>query len=629
MSSQVLRKLYRHSGRTNFSPVIRSLSSQTDEQKPSVGFIDKFIGKDTNIASPTFDKRWLMVAPAFFTHMCIGSPFGWSVMADQITREFGVVASSSGDWTLMNAALPLSIVFAGNGISAALMGKWQMKVGPRKAIAVAGSCFGGGLLLGSLGIYLHSLPLLYGGYGCLAGFGIGLAYTPPIQTLMNWFPDKKGLASGLVLGGFGGGAMVFTPLVQKLTKYFSKKPEFLGSFDDTVTEVIDGKLMASRGGEMVEVVQCGAAELAKLPYSIAEGLYVVGSGSTGAAEALAVLGLGYFSVMLGSALVIKSPHASVAPKFAPPTAAAVTPPVNAGGDKEVTVSSATSSYEITFDDAMRAPQFYLLGLTFFCLSGGGLGLFSVAKPMMSEVFSKAVPAIVTSAFASKFVLMLSAGNLGGRLAWAAFSDKVGRRATFMLLTGMSIPIYMSLPTIVDQVITTQSSVPLYLFCAGTTAAVTMMGGNFSVMPAYEADLFGAKYIGAIHGRMMFFLGAASLSGPYLVLKLRAMSEKAAIMDLIDKIPATDFEKVFGSPVSQATELIETKVVTISRLMTMVPPEVMDPSPHLYDSSMYALSGAMGIATVAHFMVKPLSTKQIEGFIASSTSKKVIDVTPKN
>jgi len=575
-------------------------------------------GKDTNIASSTFNTRWAMVAPAFFTHMCIGSPFGWSVMADQLTREYGFVASSSADWTLMNAALPMSLVFAFNGLAAGTMGKWQMKVGVRKSIALAGCCFGGGLLVGAAGIYTHNLTLLYAGYGALAGFGSGLAYTPPIQTLINWFPDKKGLASGLVLCGFGGGAIVFAPLVMALARKFSTVPEFVGSSTEVLTKVVDGKLMAARclGGELVEVIQCGSAELAKLPYDLAQGYYVVGSGSTGAAEALGVLGLGYFVTMMLAAATVKSPHASVAAQFAP--APAPTPTATEGGKKGV--APAAASYEITFDDAMRTPQFYMLGVTFFSLSAGGMGLFSVAKPMMSEVFSRAVPLLATSAFASKFVLMLSAGNLCGRLGWASASDFIGRRATFAAITCASVPIYMSLPYLADSVISTQSALPLYIFCGGATMAIINMGGNFSVMPAYEADLFGSKYIGAIHGRMMMFLSAAALSGPFLVLKLRSLSEYKAIMGLLEHISPTEFEAAFGVGVSQVSELISTKVLTINRLLAMCPPEVLDPTPHVYDTSMYALSAVMGVGTAAHLMVKPLSQKQIEGFQIVNANK---------
>lgn len=109
-------------------------------------------------------------------------------MADVITREIGFVAPAAADWTMMEAAFPLSIVFVMQGISASVVGRWQLKVGARKAMTLASLSFGGGLMLGAAGIYFHSLPLLYAGYGFFGGTGIGLAYTPPVQTLMQWFP---------------------------------------------------------------------------------------------------------------------------------------------------------------------------------------------------------------------------------------------------------------------------------------------------------------------------------------------------------------------------------------------------------------------------------------------------------
>ncbi len=125
--------------------------------------------------------------------------------------------------------------------------------------------------------------------------------------------------------------------------------------------------------------------------------------------------------------------------------------------------------------------------------------------------------------------------LGGRIGWAAVSDMIGRRKTFMIFTLSSIPLYLAMPTIVGEVISSQAALPLYAFCAGTTVAVSMMGGGFSVMPAYEADLFGGKYVGAIHGRMLLFMSAASLGGPMLLLKLRSIAQKDAIVDLVAKV----------------------------------------------------------------------------------------------
>lgn len=382
--------------------VKRSFSSEapkdTEITKPKSGLWNKYFGVESNIAPEGFNNRWLMVVPAFFTHMCIGAPWAWSIMADVVTRENGFVAPAFSDWSLLESAYPLSIVFLTLGVSASLVGKWQMKVGPRQAIATAAAAFGGGCLVGAAGIHFHSLPLLYAGYGFMAGTGLGLAYTPPVQTLMQWFPDKKGVASGLTIAGFGSGALVFTPSVQYLMNKFHKLPEYLGPAEKFVTQIKDGRLFADVNGALVEVVNAGASELAKIPYTLSEGLYVVGSGSTGAAEALAVMGGVYFSIMMASALAFQKPHPTyVAPVAAITASTGKTPaPVN----------------DITLEQAMRQPQFYLLGTTFTCLATGGMGMFSVAKPMMSEVFSAALPAIVTSAFAAKFILMLSAGNLG-------------------------------------------------------------------------------------------------------------------------------------------------------------------------------------------------------------------------
>jgi len=316
---------------------------------------------------------------------------------------------------------------------------------------------------------------------------------------MQWYSDKKGFASGLTIAGIGSGALVFAPAAQALMKYFAKLPEYLGPAEAFVTKSIDGKLFALVDDKLIEVVLAGKAELAKLPYVLSEGFYVVGSGSTGAAEALAFMGATYFSIMLTSALVMKKPH----PSYQPPSALATS-----GAQKPVVAPVA----DVSLEDTMKMPQFHLLGVTFFCVATGGMGLLSVAKPMMSEVFSAVLPAIVTSAFAGKFILMLSGGNLGGRLGWAAVSDVIGRKNTFYIFTLTSVPLYLGLPHIVDYVISSGSIVPLYGFIGSTVLAVSIMGGVFAILPAYEADLFGTKFIGPIHGRMLLYSSMAAIAG---------------------------------------------------------------------------------------------------------------------
>ena len=167
----------------------RAFASETPQNgepaKTKTGLWNKYFGIESNVAREGFNNRWLMVVPAFITHMSIGSTWAWSIMADVITRENGFVTPSFSDWTLLESAYPLSIVFLTLGVSASLVGKWQMKVGARQAIATAAVAFGGGCLAGAAGIHFHSLPLLYAGYGVMAGTGLGIAYTPPVQTLLQ------------------------------------------------------------------------------------------------------------------------------------------------------------------------------------------------------------------------------------------------------------------------------------------------------------------------------------------------------------------------------------------------------------------------------------------------------------
>jgi hypothetical protein len=366
--------------------------AETTEKKQS--FFSKIWGVDSCTASPEDTNRWKMVVPAFLTHMSIGnrclifsffidllgSGWAWSLMADTITREYGFVASSSADWALHDTALPLSIMFMMLGSSAALLGPWQSKVGARTALLCSSFAFGGGLTLGALGIHLHMLPLVYLGYGVLGGLGLGLAYTPPIQTLINWFPDKKGLASGLTIAGFGSGALVFTPSAQYLMKQFTTLPEYLGPKTDYLLQHLNGKLYATHEGNLVEVVEAMTSDLAKLPYDLSEGLYLVGTGSTGAAEALGVMGLSYFLLIFGSSLILRKPHVSYVPQGMTP------PPVAAVSTSAPVVAPV---YDATMGEAIRSPQFHLLGITFACMATGGMGIFSVAKPMMSEVCTSA------------------------------------------------------------------------------------------------------------------------------------------------------------------------------------------------------------------------------------------------
>jgi MFS family permease len=519
------------------------------------------------------------------------------------TREFGFVCSSADDWSMGQVALPMSLLFCLHGLSAAAFGKWQMKVGPRTSINLAGLCFGGGLALSGLGTYMHNLPLIYLGFGIFSGTGLGLAYTPPIQALIEWFPDKKGVASGLTIMGFGSGALFFVPATNYLSQKFSKLPLYLG--DAVTTTLKDGRLFAEVDGTSSEVVYATASDLAKIGYSsLSEGYYLVGSGSTGAAATLATMGAVYCAILMTSAMTLKRPH----PDYSPPGYVA---PVVAGGG---------GAFNVHVDEVMKTPQFYCLATTLFCLASGGMGLISVCKPLMTETFGSLLPTIVTASFASTYIMIISLGNLGGRIGWGVMSDFTGRPFVFNMFTLGSAGLYLSFPWLVKYVVDTRDAMPLALFCGSTALAISFMGGCYAILPAYESDLFGTKYVGANHGRMLLASSAAAVVGPSLIIALRNMGEKSSIMDLLKHVDPVRFQQKFGIDISHVDELVATKTVTISKLMDLVPATVPDPTPFMYNTSFYAMAGLMAVAAAAHLAVRPVDPKfyeKIEGQVLSS------------
>src|SRR4051812_30235830 len=186
-----------------------------------------FLDRERTIAGPGFD-RWLIPPAALAVHLCIGEIYGFSVFNEPLTRVLGVSRPiEDRDWTIPQVGWIYSIALIMLGLSAAFLGRWVERVGPRKTMFASACCFCGGLLLSSLGVSLHSLPLLYLGYGVVGGIGLGLGYISPVSTLVKWFPDRPGMATGMAIMGFGGGALIGAPLGVELMDHF-KTPASVG-----------------------------------------------------------------------------------------------------------------------------------------------------------------------------------------------------------------------------------------------------------------------------------------------------------------------------------------------------------------------------------------------------------------
>ncbi len=398
-----------------------------------------WLDRDRIVAGPGFN-RWLVPPAALCVHLSIGQVYAFSVFNLPMTRLIGITKSAPGDWKLTELGWIFSIAILVLGIASALTGSWLDRVGPRKAMLAGAAFFGGGFLVSALGIHLHQLWLLYLGYGVFGGIGLGIGYISPVKTLITWFPDRPGMSTGLAIMGFGGGAMIASPLSVML----------MGAFH-TPTHV-------------------------------------------GVMETFIILGVIYFVFMSVGGLIVRVP----APGWAPEGYVA---PRQAG--KLITVDN------VHVDQALRTPQFYLLWWVLCLNVTAGIGVLSQASAMSQEMLHGRI----TPMAAAGFVGLLSLFNMLGRFFWASTSDYIGRRNTYFVFFLLGILLYAVVPTAAHM-----GSAALFVVCY--LIIISMYGGGFSTIPAYLKDIFGVRYVGAIHGRLLTAWSAAGVFGPVLVNYIR-------------------------------------------------------------------------------------------------------------
>src|SRR5271156_131932 len=178
------------------------------------------LDRSHTIAKPGF-SRWMVPPAALCIHLCIGQVYAFSVFNLPMTRLIGIAKSAPDDWKLTDLGWIFSIAIFFLGASAAVLGRWVEEGGPRRAMFTSALCFGGGFLVSALGVSLHALWIVYLGYGVLGGIGLGLGYISPVSTLIKWFPDRPGMATGMAIMGFGGAALIAAPLSVWLMAMFS------------------------------------------------------------------------------------------------------------------------------------------------------------------------------------------------------------------------------------------------------------------------------------------------------------------------------------------------------------------------------------------------------------------------
>ncbi|WP_226346563.1 OFA family MFS transporter [Agilicoccus flavus] len=350
------------------------MSEQTARSTGPLHFLDR----RHTIAPPGYN-RWLIPPAALAVHLCIGQAYATSVYKTSLVRHFETSQTAVG--------VVFSIAIVMLGLSAAVMGTWVDRNGPRKAMFVAACCWVAGFLIGALGIATKQLWLLYLGYGVVGGIGLGIGYISPVSTLIKWFPDRPGLATGMAIMGFGGGAMVASPMSRQIMAFFD--PSY-------------------RPGDSSSVANGHALTM----------LFVC----------LAVI---YLLVMMVGVSNVRVPAAGWAPDGWDPSMAKAKPMVT---DRHVSAAN-----------AIRTPQFWLLWVALFCNVTAGIGILEQASPMIQDFFrGPGGASTVTVAAAGGFVGVLSLFNMAGRFAWSTASDKVGRKPIYLVYLGVGMVLYAAL-----------------------------------------------------------------------------------------------------------------------------------------------------------------------------------------
>ncbi|NVP57237.1 OFA family MFS transporter [Mycoplana rhizolycopersici] len=451
-------------------------STETYAGSQSGGILDR----ERIIAKPGFN-RWLVPPAALAIHLCIGMAYGFSVFWLPLSNALGAdQAATCADMSLVSALFTTNcnwrvsdlgwiytLFFVLLGSSAAIWGGWLERAGPRKAGVVSAVCWCGGIAVAALGVLSHQLWLMWLGAGVIGGVGLGLGYISPVSTLIKWFPDRRGMATGMAIMGFGGGAMIGAPLADMLMNSFK------------------------------------------------------GPDSVGVWQTFLVMAAIYFVFMMGGAFGYRIPPAGWRPEgWTPPSntkSAMITAHHvhlrDAHKTKQFWLIWAVLCLNVSAGIGVIGMASPMLQEIF----GGRL----IGQPELTFTELNADQKAAIAAIAAGFAGLLSLFNIGGRFFWASLSDRLGRKNTYYTFFVLGIVLYALAPTAAHL-----GSQVLFvgIFCI----ILSMYGGGFATIPAYLADIFGTQFVGAIHGRLLTAWATAGIIGPVVVNYIREFQISAGI-----------------------------------------------------------------------------------------------------
>jgi len=430
------------------------------------------LDKERIVAKPGFN-RWLVPPAALAIHLCIGMAYGFSVfwlpLTTAIPGETPAACADMGlmtalfttecNWRMADLGWMFTLFFLLLGSSAAIWGGWLEHVGPRKAGVVSALCWCGGIAIAALGVVTHQLWLMWLGAGFIGGIGLGLGYISPVSTLIKWFPDRRGMATGMAIMGFGGGAMVGSPLAQKLMEFFKT------------------------------------------------------DASPGVWETFLVMAAVYLVFMMSGAFGYRIPPAGWRPE-------GWTPPAKKAGamitEHHVHLRDAHKTRQFWLIWIVLCMNVSagigILGAASPLLQEIFAGRL-IGLPELGFADLNADQKLQVAGIAAGFTSLLSLFNIAGRFFWASMSDRLGRKNTYYVFFLLGILLYASAPTFAHMG-------NQLMFVAAFCIILSMYGGGFSTVPAYLADIFGTQFVGAIHGRLLTAWATAGILGPVAVNYIR-------------------------------------------------------------------------------------------------------------